>query len=204
MPGKCCTSPMKSSLWAPPPKLRHCAPSTAFRWATASAGPSPKKLSSEFFAIVEGKKKDRHGWLTPSKSRAPPPSQPVDRPRGPGLTQSPIFVSNVAPAIQNCRRRQLQARSYVDSSFSFSCGRAPRIKSRLRSAASPPAELRAIPACVPPPQTTRSSSFSIPTILPGAARAFLIQSRLRPPNLQLLARESRCTRPATAEIHARG
>ena len=28
-------------------------------------GPITKQLQDEFFAIVEGKKPDRHGWLTP-------------------------------------------------------------------------------------------------------------------------------------------
>jgi branched-chain amino acid aminotransferase len=32
---------------------------------TGKRGPITKQLQSEFFAIVEGRKPDRYGWLTP-------------------------------------------------------------------------------------------------------------------------------------------
>ena len=34
-------------------------------------GPVTEKIQREFFAIIEGKKEDRHGWLTPLKTRRP-------------------------------------------------------------------------------------------------------------------------------------
>jgi branched-chain amino acid aminotransferase len=36
-------------------------------------GSITEKIQTEFFAIVEGKKKDRHGWLTPVKAAKPAP-----------------------------------------------------------------------------------------------------------------------------------
>jgi branched-chain amino acid aminotransferase len=33
-------------------------------------GPITEKLQQEFFAIVEGRKPDRHGWLTPVPVRS--------------------------------------------------------------------------------------------------------------------------------------
>jgi branched-chain amino acid aminotransferase len=32
---------------------------------TGKRGPITEKLQHEFFALVEGKSKDRHGWLAP-------------------------------------------------------------------------------------------------------------------------------------------
>jgi branched-chain amino acid aminotransferase len=38
-------------------------------------GPITEKIQSEFFGIVEGRKPDTHGWLTPVAQ--PPVTQPV-------------------------------------------------------------------------------------------------------------------------------
>jgi branched-chain amino acid aminotransferase len=37
-------------------------------------GPIAKRLQDEFFALVEGRKADRHGWLSPVKAAAPAPA----------------------------------------------------------------------------------------------------------------------------------
>jgi len=41
--------------------------------ADGKMGPITSAISSEFFAIVNGKKSDRYGWLTPVKVAAGEP-----------------------------------------------------------------------------------------------------------------------------------
>ena len=63
---RCSTSPTKSSSREPPPKSRPSARSTALS-RRRQDGADHREDHDEFFAIANGLKPDRFGWLTPVK-----------------------------------------------------------------------------------------------------------------------------------------
>ena len=96
---RCCTSPTRSSSPARRRRLRPSGRSTVSRLEKDTAGPIAEKLQKEFFAIVNGTKHDRHGWL--SVVNAPKPvgvRKRVPVAARPGLATSPeICPPSIAP-----------------------------------------------------------------------------------------------------------